>query len=48
MLGALWNLGLNGIWLNFFGANALLAILAVVLLCIVGKEIKKKEAEQNK
>ena len=48
MLGALWNLGLNGIWLNFFGANALLAILAVVLLCIVGKEIRKKEAEQNK
>ena len=48
MLGALWDLGLNGIWLNFFGANALLAILAVVLLCIVGKEIKKKEAEQNK
>ena len=48
MLGALWNLGLNGIWLNFFGANALLAVLAVVLLCIVGKEIKKKEAEQNK
>ena len=47
MLGALWNLGLNGIWLNFFGANALLAILAVVLLCIVGKEIKKKEASQN-
>lgn len=48
MLGALWNLGLNGIWLNFFGANALLAILAVVLLSFVGKEIKKKEAAQNK
>ena len=47
MLGALWNLGLNGIWLNFFGANALLAVLAVVLLGIVGKEIKKKEASQN-
>ena len=48
MLGALWNLGLNGIWLNFFGANALLAVLAAVLLCIVFKEIRKKEAEQNK
>ena len=48
MLGALWNLGLDGIWLNFFGANALLAILAAVLLSVVGKEIRKKEAEQNK
>ena len=48
MLGALWNLGLNGIWLNFFGANALLAVLAVVLLGVVGKEIRKREAEQNK
>lgn len=48
MLGALWNLGLNGIWLNFFGANALLAILSVVLLGVVGKEIRKREAEQNK
>jgi Na+-driven multidrug efflux pump len=48
MLGALWNMGLDGIWLNFFGANALLAVLAVVLLCIVGKEIKKKENAQNK
>ena len=48
MLGALWNLGLDGIWLNFFGANALLAILAAVLLGVVFKEIRKKEAAQNK
>lgn len=46
MLGALWNLGLDGIWLNFFGANALLALLAAVLLGVVGKEIRKKQAAQ--
>ena len=48
MLGALWNLGLDGIWLNFFGANALLAVLSVIMLSIVGKEIRKKQAAQNK
>ena len=47
MLGALWELGLDGIWLNFFGANALLAVLAVIMLTVVGKEIRKKQAEQN-
>ena len=34
-------MGLDGIWLNFFGANALLAVLSTVMLSIVGKEIKK-------
>jgi Na+-driven multidrug efflux pump len=48
MLGALWNLGLDGIWLNFFGANALLAALAAVMLAVVGKEIKKKQSAQEK
>jgi Na+-driven multidrug efflux pump len=48
MLGALWGLGLDGIWLNFFGANALLAVLSVIMLNIVGKEIKKKQAVQGK
>jgi Na+-driven multidrug efflux pump len=47
MLGALWGLGLDGIWLNFFGANALLAVLAVVMLTIVGKEIRKKQSAQK-
>ena len=47
MLGALWNMGLDGIWLNFFGANALLAVLAVVMLTIVGKEIRKKQEKQK-
>ena len=46
MLGVLWGLGLDGIWLNFFGANALLAVLSVIMLNIVGKEIKKKQAAQ--
>ena len=45
MLGALWNLGLDGIWLNFVGVNALVAVLCVILLCQIGKEIKKREAE---
>ncbi len=47
MLGALWNMGLDGIWLNFFGSNALLAVLSAIMLCVVGKEIKKKQAAQK-
>lgn len=47
MLGALWGLGLDGIWLNFFGANALLAVLSVIMLNIVGKEIRKKQSALN-
>ena len=42
ILGALWSLGLNGIWLNFVGVNILTAILGLFLLRIVAKEIKKK------
>ena len=47
ILGALWSLGLDGIWLNFAGVNALAAILAAILLTILSKEIKKKEAKKN-
>ena len=47
MLGALWGLGLDGIWLNFVGVNALAAVLGIVLLKIVGKEIKEKRAAQE-
>ena len=43
LLGALWYFGLDGIWFNFVGVNALAAILAVILLQIVGREIKRKE-----
>ena len=47
MLGALWSLGLNGIWLNFVGVNILTAILGLFLLRIVAKEIKKKIYNQK-
>lgn len=46
LLGALWNLGLDGIWLNFVGVNALAAITSVVLLIILMREIKKLEASK--
>jgi Na+-driven multidrug efflux pump len=45
MLGALWNLGLDGIWLNFVGVNMLAATLGVILLIHVGREIKRKSKE---
>ena len=44
LLGALWHFGLDGIWFNFVGVNALAAILAAVLLLRVNNEIKKKES----
>ena len=43
MLGALWPLGLDGIWLNFVGVTAGTAILGAILLIFVGKEIKQKQ-----
>ena len=45
MLGALWTLGLDGIWINMVGTSALAAILAVILLIRLGKEIKRKSNE---
>ncbi len=45
MLGALWKLGLDGIWLNFVGVNMLAATLGVILLIHVGREIKRKSKE---
>lgn len=45
MLGALWNLGLDGIWLNFVGVNILAAILSLALLLYILKLIRKKENE---
>lgn len=52
MLGALWTMGLDGIWLNFVGVNALATVLAVILLRVVTKEIRTREkalkdCEQN-
>ena len=42
LLGALWSMGLDGIWLNFVGTNILTAITGVILLLIVLKEIKRE------
>ncbi len=47
LLGALWNLGLNGIWLNFAGVNMIAAILCVVFLIFLYKEIKAKQEAQR-
>ena len=43
MLGALWQMGLDGIWLNFAGVNALAAMLGAILLQKVWKKIKMAE-----
>ncbi len=45
MLGALWSLGLNGIWLNFVGVNLLSTLLSGILLTRVDRDIKKRQTE---
>ena len=47
LIGALWNFGLDGIWFNFVGVNILAAILAVVLLLQLTKEIRKRQGEKG-
>ena len=47
LLGALWKLGLDGIWFNFVGVNILAAILSVILLTQLGKEIKIRQADSR-
>ena len=47
ILGALWNLELDGIWANFVGVNLLSAMLGIVLLLRTGKEIKRKSKIEN-
>ncbi len=42
MLGSLWSLGLDGIWLNFVGVNILSTMLGGILLIRVGREIRRK------
>ena len=44
ILGGAWNFGLDGIWFNFVGVNILAALTSVVMLRIVFREIKKREA----
>ena len=44
-LGAFWNLGLDGLWINFVGTNVLAAILGAILLFFILRMIRKKEKE---
>lgn len=47
LLGALWSFGLDGIWFNFVGVNALAAVLAAFLLIRLTKEIRAREAKHK-
>ena len=47
-LGLLWPMGLDGIWLNFVGVNALATVLGIFLLRIVAKEIKERQRRREK
>ncbi len=43
LLGVLWPFGLDGIWFNFVGVNALAAVLSMILLQRLNREIRQKE-----
>lgn len=43
-LGALWNMSLDGIWLNMAATSVLAAVLAVILLSRVYKKMKYNDA----
>lgn len=45
MLGALWSMGLDGIWLNMFGTSVLSAILAFFLIRWVMKGTKSSRGD---
>ncbi len=45
LLGGLWGFGLDGIWFNFVGVNALTSALGVILLIFLLKEINKKQRD---
>ena len=48
VLAILWNMGLDGIWLNTLGTSALAAILSVVLILHIQKGlVKSKEKERQ-
>ena len=47
-LGALWNLGLDGIWVNFVVVNVLAALLSSTFLVKVALEIKRKSRKTEK
>lgn len=47
LLGALWSFGLDGIWFNFVGVNALAALLSVLLLVRLAREIRQREHDAD-
>ena len=47
LLGLLWPFELDGIWFNFVGVNGLAAVLSVILLRRLAREIRKKETEKT-
>lgn len=47
LLGALWPLALDGIWLNFVGVNFLAVVLGSILLIKVLREIKARERKKK-
>ena len=47
LLGSLWPFGLDGIWLNFTGSNVLVAIVGVILMLRLSREIKKRELSKE-
>lgn len=44
LIGALWPLGLTGIWFNFAGTSALAAILSLIVLLKLRRELKQPDA----
>lgn len=46
LIGALWPLGLTGIWLNFAGTSLLAAVLSLIILKKVGPELKRPDVEE--
>lgn len=42
ILGILWRLGLDGVWLNMLGTSLLSAILSIAILLHIVRKIKKK------
>lgn len=44
LIGALWPLGLTGIWINFAGTSALAAILSLIVLLKLRRELKQPDA----
>ena len=41
ILGALWHLGLDGIWLNMFGTSVLAFVLGIILIKYVWNKVKR-------